>query len=52
MHRTMMTLDGEVLPSSCVKVGTLKQCEAAAGRLMRQKDRDRRVAWIVLPCVA
>ena len=52
MYRTMMTIDGVEVPSSCVKTGTRKQCEATAARLMRQKDRDRRVSWVVLPCLS
>jgi hypothetical protein len=52
MYRVMMVLDGAEVPSSCVRVGTLRQCEGTAARLMRQKDRDRRVGWVVLPCIS
>lgn len=49
MHRLMMTIDGQVVPSSCVKVGSAGDCQSAAERLNR--TADVRVGWIVLPCI-
>lgn len=51
MFRVMMTIDGQEVPSSCVKTGPRNQCEASARRLLRQKDRSARIGWIVLPCI-
>lgn len=51
MFRVMMFMDGAEVPSSCVHTGTQRQCEGAASRLNRQRDKSPRVEWRVLPCV-
>lgn len=48
MYVVMMTIDGEVSPSSAIKIGSKGECEACANRLNRQTDKHRSVRWIVL----
>jgi hypothetical protein len=48
MYVVMMTIDGEMSPSSAVKIGSRSECEACAFRLNRQTDKHRSVKWVVL----
>lgn len=50
MYRVMMTIGGEVSPSSCLFVGPYLACEACVDRLLRG-NRHPSVRYAVLPCV-
>lgn len=51
-YRVMMYISDAYVPSSCIKSGTLANCEATAKRLNRSKEKHKSVAWKVLPCIS